>query len=133
MRNAQRITKSNLGSAPFTKWRKAGMLRVSQDQYKNRKTTLHRPQNLVDARSLYLVFPWGFSGCSNLPFLEVQRMPRFPKNIRYLAIFLLVSSRQNFLSFSFLHFLCIFSEDDATFGKDISRPNRSFFRFHSRK
>jgi len=47
-----------------------------------------------------------------------------------LAIFLLVSSRQKFLSFSFLHFLCIFSEDDATFGKDISRPNPSFF-FHS--
>jgi len=43
-----------------------------------------------------------------------------------LAIFLLVSSRQNFLSFYFLHFLCIFSEDDATFGKDISRPNLSF-------
>ena len=55
------------------------------------------------------------------------------ESICYLAIFLLVSSRQNFLSFSFLHFLCIFSEDDATFGKDISRPNRSFFLFHTRK
>ena len=52
---------------------------------------------------------------------------------RYLAIFLLVSSRQNFLSFSFLHFLCIFSEDDATFGKDISRPNRSFFLISFKK
>jgi len=50
-----------------------------------------------------------------------------------LAIFLLVSSRQNFLSFSFLHFLCIFSEDDATFGKDISRPNRSFFLISFKK
>ena len=48
----------------------------------------------------------------------------------YLAIFLLVSLRQNFLSFSFLHFLCIFSEDDATFGKDISRPNPSFSVFN---
>ena len=47
--------------------------------------------------------------------------------ILYLAIFLLVSSRQNFLSFSFPHFLCIFSEDDATLGKDISRSNPSFF------
>ena len=50
-----------------------------------------------------------------------------------LAIFLLVSSRQNFLSFSFPHFLCIFSEDDATFGKDISRPNRSFFLISFKK
>jgi len=47
--------------------------------------------------------------------------------------FYLVSSVQKSLSFSFLHFLCIFSEDDATLGKEISRPNLSFFRFHSRK
>jgi hypothetical protein len=57
----------------------------------------------------------------------ISRLFRIPW---YLAIFLLVSSRQNFLSFYFPHFLCIFSEDDATFGKDISRPNPSFF-FHS--
>jgi len=38
-----------------------------------------------------------------------------------LVIFLLVSSRQKSLFFYFLHFLCIFSEDDATFGK-----NRAF-------
>ena len=55
------------------------------------------------------------------------------ENFDYLAIFLLVSSRQNFLSFSFLHFLCIFSEDNATFGKDISRPNRSFFLISFKK
>ena len=53
--------------------------------------------------------------------------------ILYLAIFLLVSSRQNFLSFSFLHFLCIFSEDDVTFGKVISRPNRFLFLISFKK
>ena len=56
-----------------------------------------------------------------------KRINQICWNNGYLAIFLLVSSRQNFLSFSFPHFLCIFSEDDATFGKDISRPNHSFF------
>ena len=50
----------------------------------------------------------------------------------YLAIFLLVSLRQKFLSFYFLHFLCIFS-DDATFGKDVSRPNLSFFLISFKK
>ena len=65
-----------------------------------------------------------------------SRKPLKIKDFRrshYLAIFLLVSSRQSFLSFSFLHFLCIFSEDDATFGKDISRPNLSFFIFSIKK
>ena len=49
------------------------------------------------------------------------------------VISFLVSSVQKSLSFSFLHFLCIFSEDISTFGKDISRLNLSFFRFQSRK
>ena len=72
--------------------------------------------------------------CVALYFRRITAFASFaPATLGSLNISILVSSVQNFLSFYFLHFLCIFSEDDATFGKEISRPNLSFFLISFKK
>ena len=64
----------------FHEVRKAGMLRVSQGQYKERKKTLCSTENVCYTRSLILIFSWDFSECPGLPFWRGYRMQRFPKN-----------------------------------------------------
>ena len=64
MRDAQRSMKFFLGSAPFTKWRKAGMLRVSQDHYKNRKNDL---TSSVESGRRKVVISYLFLGFLMLP------------------------------------------------------------------
>ena len=122
--------------------------RIQRNTVKKARKFVLRKTNLRALRDFDIILCLGGGGINLVStshfrrFFQIVRAKN-PCNIKvflttqqplwYLAIFLLVSSRQKFLSFSFLHFLCIFSEDDATFGKDISRPNHSFFLISFKK
>jgi len=68
-----------LGSAPFTKWRKAGMLRGNQDQYKDKK----RPyivRRIWTTQGRFILSFLGVSQDAKLcPFDGFRGCERFPK------------------------------------------------------
>ena len=110
---------------------------------------------MIDAADRNFLIPCSCIFCIGITFLEPrlkagvfgiqQKTPYFAVLLAKYGVFLTIQTTTqplisrhfpfSFISaklfiFYFLHFLCIFSKDISTFGKDISRPNPSFF-FHS--
>jgi len=81
MRNAQILMKSFLGSAPFTKWRKAGMLRLAKIIIRIEK----RPyivRRIWTTQGRYILSFLGVSQDTKLcPFDEFRGCERFPKTV----------------------------------------------------
>ena len=80
MRDAQRITKSNLGSAPFTKWRKAGMLRLAKINIRIEKRPYVARKMCATQGLKFLSFLGVSQAARFCPFDGFRGCVRFPKN-----------------------------------------------------